>query len=306
LNPLFPEFIVGANLPWLDYGFDFGANGWRPAGGVANNVDRMDAEFSHLSTTGVTAIRWFIFCDGRAGIEFDASGTPLGLDQFVIRDLAAALDAARRHEISVMPVLFDFLWCARPTIHAGVQQGGRAEILRDPQMRAALFERIIGPVLEEFGQDSSILAWDVINEPEWITRGLATNPLRAEIDAEHLRAFLEDAIDLVHAVATQPVTVGSAGAGWYRFYRDLDLDFHQVHWYDSLKKTPPLDTSVDALGFEKPVVLGEFPTRCAVGPQQLLESARSAGYAGAFYWSALSNDACSDPIAAAQAVRSSR
>ena len=29
------ELEVGANLPWLDYGQDFGASAWRPQGGVA-------------------------------------------------------------------------------------------------------------------------------------------------------------------------------------------------------------------------------------------------------------------------------
>jgi len=29
-------FVVGANLPWLRYGGDFGANAWSPQGGLAS------------------------------------------------------------------------------------------------------------------------------------------------------------------------------------------------------------------------------------------------------------------------------
>jgi hypothetical protein len=29
------EREVGANLPWLDYGQEFGASAWRPEGGLA-------------------------------------------------------------------------------------------------------------------------------------------------------------------------------------------------------------------------------------------------------------------------------
>ena len=30
------QFVVGANLPWLRYGWDFGANAWSPQGGLAS------------------------------------------------------------------------------------------------------------------------------------------------------------------------------------------------------------------------------------------------------------------------------
>ena len=33
-------FLSGANLPWLRYGGDFGANAWSPAGGMAATVSR--------------------------------------------------------------------------------------------------------------------------------------------------------------------------------------------------------------------------------------------------------------------------
>ena len=37
-----PEFFVGANLPWLHYGIDFGANAWRLKGGVAEPDQRSE------------------------------------------------------------------------------------------------------------------------------------------------------------------------------------------------------------------------------------------------------------------------
>ena len=296
------DFIVGANLPWVDYGIDFGANAWRPEGGIGNHLQRLDDEVSRLAASGVTAIRWFLFCDGRAGIRFDPSGKPLGLDDYVLRDMMAAIDTACRHGVRVMPVLLDFLWCHDATTCAGVQQGGRAAVLRDTALRTDLLDRVFRPVLEQFASDPTIIAWDLMNEPEWITRGLAARRRRGFVDGDQLHQFFEDALALVHEVATQPVTVGSAGAIWREFYRDLGLDFYQVHWYPTLRKAPVLETPVDALGFDKPVVLGEFPTRGA-RPAELLDIAKEAGYAGAFYWSALANDACSDPT---YAVKSSR
>ena len=103
---------------------------------------------------------------------------------------------------------------------------------------------------------------------------------------------------MIRSTSNRPVTVGSAGARWRGWYQDLDLDFSQLHWYDALEDQPPLDTPVAALGFDRPVWLGEFPTRGSrLGCQAIMDTARQAGYAGAFYWSALSQDACSDPPA---------
>ena len=75
---------------------------------------------------------------------------------------------------------------------------------------------------------------------------------------------------------------------------NLNLDFYQVHWYDSLSRQPALDTPVAGLGFDRPVLLGEYPTRGSkLTAEEIVATARAAGYAGAFYWSVLAKDECS-------------
>jgi hypothetical protein len=279
------DFLAGANLPWVNYGVDFGANAWRPEGGVGEQVTRelLDRELQILAASGVSAVRWFLFCDGRAGIRFDWRGRPAGLDDFVFRDMDSALESLQRHRLRVMWVLIDFHWCRPARTVRGVRMGGRAGSLRRQGTRRRLLDSVLRPVLERYGRASAVLAWDVMNEPEWI-------------GADSVRPFLLEAISLAHSCASQPVTIGSAGLSWRSWYRDLGLDFYQVHWYDALQDQPPLDTQVAALGFDRPVVLGEFPTRGSRrSAEGILETARAAGYAGAFYWSALSHDAASDP-----------
>jgi hypothetical protein len=291
-----PEFFVGANLPWLDYGIDFGANAWRPQGGVAEpeQARELDTAFAELAASGVRAIRWFLFCDGRAGIEFGQSGRPHRLDPFVFRDIDAALAAAQRHGLRIMFVLLDFVWSDPARVVKGVQLGGRSAVLQDVEARRALLDKILRPVVTHYASEPTILAWDIINEPEWIRT----------LTSDQLYDFLKEAVALVHAHATQPVTIGSAGARWRTFYEGLDLDFYQVHWYDALTGQPPLERSVSALGFDRPVILGEFPT---MGSQRsisaILDVAHAAGYAGAFYWSALADDRATDAGAAIESAR---
>ena len=281
-----PSFLVGANLPWVHYGIDFGANRWRPEGGIAQPAERgqLGSAFAMLAASGVQYVRWFLFCDGRAGIRFSPGGRPLGLDDFVFRDVDAALDVARRHGIALMFALFDFLWCGAVSATHGVQMGGRAHAIADSGHRDALLDSVMRPLLERYGTEPEIFAWDIINEPEWITT----------VDAADLRAFLRQSVALVHSSTRHPATVGSAGVRWRDRYAGLGLDFYQVHWYDGLKHQPSLDTPVAHLGFDRPVLLGEFPTRGSKRtPDAIVEAARWAGYSGAFYWSVLARDECS-------------
>jgi len=281
-----PPFLIGANLPWVHYGIDFGANAWCPEGGVAQPAGRarLDLTFGQLARSGVRCIRWFLLCDGRAGIRFTDGGRPVGLDDVIMSDIDAALDAARLHGLQIMFVLLDFLWCDTPRAVRGVQLGGRGHVLSNRGARTALLETVLGPIVERYGQEPGILAWDIINEPEWIST----------VDRGDIFAFLEEAVALIRSTTRQFITVGSAGVRWRERYMALGLDFYQVHWYDNLKRQPALDTPVARLGFDRPVVLGEFPTRGSTrSPDDIVLTAKAAGYAGAFYWSVLSEDDCS-------------
>ena len=79
-------FVLGVNLPWLQYGCDFGANAWQPEGGVGRpeQRERLRRSFGRLAERGLTAVRWFVLCDGRAGVRFEAPGLVLGLDECVL------------------------------------------------------------------------------------------------------------------------------------------------------------------------------------------------------------------------------
>ncbi len=135
--------VVGANLPWITYGCDFGANAWRPAGGVATTgiPPSVRRALGDLRDRGGTLVRWFLFCDGRAGIRFDGD-RPVGLDDFVTADLDAALDLLDATGLRVIFVLLDFHWCLRRRDINGVQLSGRQRVLTRADLRASLLENV--------------------------------------------------------------------------------------------------------------------------------------------------------------------
>lgn len=289
----------GANLPWVRYGGDFGANAWHPEGGlsVTDSAD-LDRTLAAARAAGASLIRWFVLCDGRAGLEWTAS--PPRLQPVVLRDLDAALSALARHDLRMVPVLFDFTWAHRRRVEHGVQLGGRAALLRDPVARHHLWRAVDG-LLTAFGHDRRIACWDLWNEPEWMAS--PWQPPGCRLSRRLVRRCLRELALHVRWHARQPVTVGLASVLGLPLCRDLGLDLLQVHWYDHLERRAPLARRPPSSASSTPIVLGEFPTR---GSQRSLvdihRDARQAGYAAAWPWSLRANDPASDPARALAAI----
>src|SRR5690349_19651645 len=164
------RFVVGVNLPWIDYGNDVGANRWSPEGGLSYKpeaLERLDRTLAAVAADGVRVVRIFLLCDARSGVVFDDDGSPLALDHAVFADIDAIVAAARRHQIGLMPVLLDFHLCKKAQVVNGVQLGGRSHLLLQPAARDAFIDRILRPVLERYGTEEAVVAWDIMNEPEW-------------------------------------------------------------------------------------------------------------------------------------------
>ncbi len=284
------RFVVGVNLPWVGYGTDVGASAWFPDGGLSRQpaaLDRLDRTLATIARDGISVVRVFLLCDARSGVRFDGNGFPLGVDESLLPDIDAMLAAARRHRVGLMPVLLDFHLCGAPRIVNGVQLGGHSRLIADPDARTAFMDRVLRPIVERCASDDAVIAWDVMNEPEWCLRG---GPLRRTgVSFDALQRFLGEAVQCAQRSARQPVTIGCAGTWRLDLVRPLGLDFYQVHWYDRFG-WPALARPVAELGLhDRPVILGEFAGRSA-RIAEVLDAAKEAGYEGALVWSALSED----------------
>lgn len=288
------SFVLGANLPWIRYGGDFGANSWSPDGGLATRPDdqrRVLDVLLRLRDLGLTRLRWFFLCDLRAGVRFRNTGLPAELDGSVWRDVDMALDIVRQAGLSLMPVLFDFHLVRPRRIVNGVQLGGRARLIRLRDLRGALLDNIVSPLLAQYGHAQEIDTWDLFNEPEWATFGVGTwNPV-SSVSRTTMRTFLRELAERTHAVTRHGATVGTASAQTLSLVQGLGLDIYQPHWYDRFESRAPLGRPIAALGCDAPVMLGEFPTcNSSRSPAELLSTAEQQGFAGAYFWSAMADD----------------
>jgi len=293
----FGRFFVGANLPWIDYGCDFGTSAWFPDGGLGARPDALNsyvAALDRLAGDRVRIVRLFLLCDLRSGVRFDSDGAPCGLDDVFFRDVDLAMDTAAERGLGLLPVLFDFHLCRAPEVVSGVQLGGRSRLVSDPRLRDRLLSQVVRPVAARYAHHPAVVAWDLFNEPEWCTWSLSTADASHAVEFASMRDCLGQMVACLHADAAQPVTVGMAGIEHLDLVRGLGLDFYQVHWYERFGWFALAD-AVTRFDLDRPVVLGEFPGRCAnTTPFEIVSTARRAGYAGALVWSVLAADDVSE------------
>jgi hypothetical protein len=288
-------FLEGANLPWLYYGVDFGANAWSPDGGVGKPESRetLRSIFLELNELGIHTVRWFLLCDGRAGIRFTKAGTPIEPDRHLFADIDAALEIAAACNLSIIFVLLDFLWFGKAAQVNGVQVRGRHGVISGGYKQRALRRRVLKPLLKRYGRSPVILAWDIVNEPEWATRGCGGVSGTA-IAFLTMRRFIKKTAHLVHRYTRHLATVGLGNAAGLPLVRYTGLDFYQVHWYDRWNAVAPLERPVQEWSLDRPLLLGEFPTKNSARlPETIVEASKKSGYCGALAWSVLGTDRAS-------------
>ena len=276
--------IAGVNYPWTiyesrpNYGCDFGRNRWNSHAGVTAHLDEVRADFDGMAAAGFEVARWFVFTDGRGGVDWHPSGELAGIADRFTDDMDAAVDIAGAAGVRLCLVLVDFTWLDGPARRAALES-------------TAFIDRVLDPFLDRYGAYDAIHSYDVINEPDW----------RPEWPIENLRAFVGAAADRIHSKSGALVTLGG---GRVRNAREWDdpaygLDFAQVHSYPDVRYPDRDDAlfgrTAASFGLTKPLLIGECPSDPRQHPEghlspaytldDYLTLAREGGYLGAWPWS---------------------
>ena len=275
-----------------------------------------------MAAAGIDVVRWFVFTDGRGGIQWTDDGHVAGLAEGTVEDLDEALGIARDTGRRLCLVLFDHLWMVHreePSTGDSVPFSTQPYALASDVEQQRLFECVLEPLLARYGTTGShaglgqvIHSIDVINEPDWVTRGLSLDRSRRPgswrarvprpFSRHELRALVRGVADRVHASTRMLVTVGGGRSDLIREWDDAayGLDFIQVHLYPDTRRLARdhamLTGPCDALQVSKPVLIGECPANAVhqhpaghhPAPYSLadyLDIARNGRYLGAWAWS---------------------
>jgi len=296
------RFMFGLNYAWHNFGGDFGGIAAWSQPGVSENRDAIRAELLTMKEqAGANVIRWWMFADFRGdGIALDDAGMPTGLGGTAVADLQAALELAEEVDVYLMLTLFSF-----DTFRSrldGEALPSLQPIIIDDAGRAALMENAVRPVARTVAESPHarrMIAWDVINEPEWAIEGPSPygdedyDPNRdAELSLllvshEQMETFLADTIAVLRDESDALVSVGATAFKWAHAWQNLDTDFHQFHMYDWIDNYWPHDQSPETFDLgDKPVVMGEFPLGglSRADLPTMLDNWWNQGYAGALGW----------------------
>jgi hypothetical protein len=309
-------FLSGVNMPWsfIDkdgngipetsgYGSDFGTvEAWNNFN--AFDSDHVEEIFKELNRNGVNTVRWWVFADGRAAPEFNIFGSVTGLDGNFLSNMEEAITLAEKHDIFIVFVLWDFEMMKSIQWNEGAWIAGHTDLITNTNYTDSFISNALIPMLNHktssngytIGYHPNVLAWEVINEPEWgieeVQKAKESQPDGRDEDIitaerEEVQQFVAKISLAIHQNSNQLVTVGSASLKWNAYHDkvpgaegnwwsdaalqtalgqtnpDAALDFYQIHYYKWMVGETydysPMGNSFESAGLDKPTVVGEFP-----------------------------------------------
>lgn len=294
------RFMYGVNYAWLRFGGDFGGIAQWGQGGVAAEEATHAQNLAAMRAHGASVIRWWVLPDFRGdGIAFDGDDAPVGLGGSALADLEKALQLADQADVYLMLTLFSFDAFRPSEDVAGIWTPGLRPIVLDPAKRTALLEDVVRPFARAAAESPyarRLIAWDVINEPEWAMAGASpygdmdytpSAGLETLTHAE-MEDFVGDVIAVLDEESGALVSVGAAAFKWAHAWQSLPTDFHHFHMYEWIDTWwPYTGTPADYDLADKPLVMGELPMGdLAPGAPYaaVLGSWWDHGYAGALGW----------------------
>lgn len=268
---------VGINVPWYDYGKDFGAADKPPW------EDSIDKDMKEMRDAGVGAIRWFILCDGyNYGVEPVQDGPLWHVDHAAMLsakftdDVLALLKKVQQSKLQIIPSLIDFEFCfpgklpetEQPSEQPPVKRG-RYELITDSLKRKEFLDNVLDVLLaKSTPYKSTILAWELINEPEGCTY-VETPDYEGQLTVPHsaMADFIRDGCDRIKRAGfkssvgfRRPESALNSAEGWNP--QAMGVTLNQFHFYGawSNKKYEHQDLPQRSLYGNLPCIIGEMGT----------------------------------------------
>lgn len=309
-------YFNGINLAWHRFGNDFGDGQYDAA--------FFEQFFTDLQNYHVNSVRYWVHCGGYHAMTYNTNGYVTGLKAGYFNDFDDFWRRASSHNVMVMPCLWSFDMCKNES--QIIPAGALTNLISDTNGTLSYINNALIPIVTRYANQSNLLAWEIINEPEGAMIGSSYSGLDYPVPKSDMQRFVAMIAAAIHQHCPKMVTVGanslkynsdrspSVGNYWkdsalQAVYNSSDahLDFYQIHYYDWMYSSGwdpfRLDRPVSYWNLDKPVLVGEFygyddTNRNRTLPQ-MFNNAYTNGYIGHMPWTYDSNWATSkDPLKA--------
>jgi hypothetical protein len=299
-------FVAGVNMPWNEFGWDFGEHHlW------GNGYDSIYFEraFEELAESGVNTIRMWVHCDGRANPNFDKNGFVTGLDSEMLFELNDFLERANKYNLLVILTLWSHDMLEDRTDDAGEFAGLHQDLIIETDKLQSYLDFALTPIVQSLNHHCNLLAYEIISEPEWCFPTFGISATSQAVTIPKMQNFVAKCIQVIRANSNQQVTVGSAYAcgndyGENRNYwhesefealgfgcGEVYLDFYSFHYFEWMNEDEDVFShDFDYWGLNKPILIAESATQTndkntLKTAKTQLEHALNNQYAGVLFWS---------------------
>lgn len=304
-------FLQGANIPWRYCGADFGNHyQW----GNLYDSTWYETTFADCKANKVNTIRFWVHVDGRATPEFNSNGFVTGFDSNFYSNMDDFLNRAKKHDLMVILCLWSFDMTKNFTSSAGQYAGMHADLITDTAKTNSYIKKALIPMVERYKNQCNLLAYEIINEPEWSMNISGGGNTTQTVTAKQMQRFVGMCADAIHWYSNKMVTVGSACLKWNsdkysgttptdkNYWSDNEiksgypgsksyLDFYQIHYYDWMSDTWIFDPfnlnyPLTYWQLDKPTIIGECPPKSSkYSNKKQLINAKKNNFSGVLFWS---------------------
>lgn len=303
-------WLSGGNVAWVNFSGDIGPGN--------TNLAQFETIFQELHASGGNAMRLWLHTTGDVSPAYSATETGVitGPGEGTIEDLQAILDLAWENEIGLKLCLwsFDMLQTGR----SATKLAQNRALLESADLTQTYIDNALVPMVDALEDHPAIIAWEIFNEPEGMTREFGWTPER--VGMADIQRFVNQTVGAIHRAAPGVlVTNGSwsfrassdrlsqAGQPDMNYYADArlvaaggdpdgTLDFYSVHYYEwGGTALSPFHHPASYWSLNKPIVMAEFFMGGGSGDgnndavygvpyEDLYETLYDTGYAGALAW----------------------
>lgn len=133
-----------------------------------------------------------------------------GLDTNFFSNLDDVFDRALEHHIMLTPSILDFSML-NDDFALGKYAGRQASLIQDTSKTRRFIDNALIPMVQRYADQCNLIAWEIINEPEWVTDVSGNDPnITQHVTMSEMQRFAGMIAEAIHQNSPKMVTVGSA------------------------------------------------------------------------------------------------